>query len=221
MVNYFLLWALILLVGTIVLFFLMKRILRVVVTILFIVFLFVAITITLTYSDVQNLRADIQDKEIVLIVHEQGEYLFGLVQYTENQEKKVKEISLFEDDIAAAIARENYKYILSAGNYYKVILLNKSVFAVLPSDIMKENDAIDKNVLFATLSNHALSFEQRAAAFSVLLSTLEEQEGMFYVFKEFQDGNVLIYPKTMFFRVLESLPLSWVQRLLPDDISSE
>ncbi|MBI5073114.1 hypothetical protein HZA99_04810 [Candidatus Woesearchaeota archaeon] len=218
--NYFLTWALILVLGTIILYFIMKNVLRVVVTFLFIVFLFVAMTLTLTYSDVQSLREDIQDKEIVLIVHDQGNYLFGLVQYTENEEKKVKEISLSEDDLAAAVADEHYKTILQSGSYYKVILLDKSVFAVLPSEITAGNETQATNDLFAILSDTNNSFDERAIAFSTLLSALSEQEGMFYVLSEFQNGNVVIYPKTMFFRVLESLPLSWVDKLIPNGFVS-
>lgn len=219
--NYFLTWALILILGTIILYFIMKNVLRVVATFLFIVFLFVAITLTLTYSDVQGLREDIQDKEIVLIVHDQGNYLFGLIQYTENEEKKVKQISLSEDDIATAIAAEQYKTVLQSGNYYKVILLDKSVFAVLPSEISVDNETETVDQLFAVLSDKGDSFHNRAAAFSTLLSALEEQEGMFYVLQEFQKENVVIYPKTMFFRVLESLPLSWVEKFIPNGFGSK
>lgn len=220
MVNYFLTWALILIVGTIILYFIVKNVLRVVVTFLFIVFLFVAITMTLTYSDIQSLRSDIQDKEIVLAVQNDGEYLFALVQYTENEEKKVKQVSMSEDDVAAAITDEKYKPILASGNYYKFILLDKSVFASLPSEIILDNETKTTDELFAILSNRALSFDDRADAFSTLLSALEEQEGMFYVLQKFQDGRVVIYPKTMFFRVLESLPISFVEKFIPDSFST-
>ena len=220
MVNYFLTWALILIVGTIILYFIVKNVLRVVVTFLFIVFLFVAITMTLTYSDIQSLRSDIQDKEIVLAVQNDGEYLFALVQYTENEEKKVKQVSMSEDDVAAAIIDEKYKPILASGNYYKFILLDKSVFASLPSEIISDNETKTTDELFTTLSNRDLSFDDRADAFSTLLSALEEQEGMFYVLQKFQDGRVVIYPKTMFFRVLESLPISFVEKFIPDSFST-
>ena len=220
MANYFLTWALILIVGTIILYFIVKNVLRVVVTFLFIVFLFVAITMTLTYSDIQSLRSDIQDKEIVLAVQNDGEYLFALVQYTENEEKKVKQVSMSEGDVAAAITDEKYKPILASGNYYKLILLDKSVFASLPSEIISDNETKTTDELFAILSNRALSFDDRADAFSTLLSALEEQEGMFYVLQKFQDGRVVIYPKTMFFRVLESLPISFVEKFIPDSFST-
>lgn len=216
MVNYFLAWAVILIVGTIILYFIMKNVLRVVVTSLFILFLFIAITATLTYSDVQELRQDLQEKEIVFIVQDQEEYLFGLVKYTKDDEKMVKKISLSESDLVAAISKEEYQTILEAGNYYKVILLEKSVFSVLPEEITGKMGTKTTASVFAILSDDSFSFDDRAFAFNDLLAALQEQEGMLYLLQEYQKEEVIIYPKTMFFRILESLPFSVVEKVIPD-----
>ncbi len=216
-VNYFLVWVLILVIGTIILYFIVRNVLKTVVTFLFIFFLFAAITVTLTYSDIKGLKEDIQEREIVILVHDQHQYIFAFVQYHDPKsgEKVFKPVALSDAELMQGTAEKKYDSILALGNYYKVIFLDKSLFFVLPEEFVTDNNQKTTEELFAILANKELSFEDRAAAFDTILSAFQEQQGMLYAVEQLQAGTIIVYPKTMFFRILESLPLSWVEKLIP------
>lgn len=198
MEQYFLIWLGILIIGTIIGYIIMKNVIKTLVTFLFIIFLFAAITVTLTYSDIQELKAEIAQRENVILVQENQELLFSAVQ---THEKELKELAIGAAEQEQWVKEENYKPIQEAGEYYKVIVMSRSIF-----------DAVEKNALVETMEDKALPFEKRAAAYETLIAALEEKEGEWHMIKEYKEGSIDIYPKTMFFRVLSVIPSRWIEK---------
>lgn len=207
MEKYFLIWLGILVIGTIIGYIIMKNVIKTLVTFLFIIFLFAAITVTLTYSDIQELKTEIAQRENVILVQENQELMFSAVQ---THEKELKELEIPAAEQEQWVKEKDYKQIQEAGEYYKVIVMSRSIFAALE----------EKNGLLETMENKALPFEERAEAYETLIAVLEEKEGEWYLIKEYKEGNIEVSPKTMFFRVLSVIPSSWIEKLLPESSES-
>ena len=79
MEQYLIIWVLILVVGTVVCYVIAKNVIKALATFLFIIFLFLAITATLIYADWQHLKTQFTEKEAVIILQENQEYIFAVI----------------------------------------------------------------------------------------------------------------------------------------------
>ncbi|MFA6888804.1 MAG: hypothetical protein WC254_04895 [Candidatus Woesearchaeota archaeon] len=193
MEQYFLIWALVLIIGTIVFYVIMKNLLKTLATFLFIILLFVVITGTLTYSDFNNLKTKLEKMETGYVLEENNEPIFGAI---------VTEQTQTELDIT-----KEYKEIIKDNELYKLIAINSIVYNDLPEEIGTKS----KKTLIETVKDTSASFEERAQAFNILNSAVKEQ-GIGYLFIEYKEENIKVYPKTMFFRTISIIPTTWLEK---------
>lgn len=204
MEQYFLIWLGILIIGTIIGYIIMKNVIKTLVTFLFIIFLFAAITVTLTYSDIQELREAIAEKEIVVIVQENEEPVFAAVIANMGNEPQLKELSLSEAELQESVQKKDWKAVQEGGEYDKVLSMSSTVFEGLDEQLPSQEKT--KSELLNDMKNKELIFEERAGAYMVLEAALVEQEGIFYFLEEYKKGTIEVYPKSIFFQLLKVFP---------------
>jgi hypothetical protein len=206
-------WILILFVGTIVGYIIVKNVLKTVVTFLFIIFLFATITIILTYSDIQEVKNEIGEKEVIMLIHESQVLLFGDVEknlWGDENDTEHLELQIEQEVLERHVALERYNAILEEGQYYKVVAINKSFYDTLQEEIQTSDGVKKKTELLALVENQAYSFEVRAEALEILNQEIQEQKGMRYIIEQYKKGSIVVYPKTMVFRILEIVPTDWL-----------
>lgn len=216
MENYFLIWLLIIIIGTLLFYIIFKNIIKTVVTFLFIVFLFVTITITLTYSDVQELKREIAQKEIVFVVHDEYKLVWSGVRSMNNNEINYKELQISTAEQERLLSKKEYEAFLEDGNYYKVLIISKELFEPLSEEISFESTEyreatetakITKAELIAILENNDIAFEQRAMAYNILIGAVLNEKGYPYLLKAYKAEDIDIYPKTIFFKLISLVPV--------------
>ncbi len=196
MEQYFLMWALILIVGTLVFYVIMKSLLKTLATFLFIVMLFIVITATLTYSDFNNLKTKLEKMETAYVFEDNSIPLFGMVA---SQETTIKL------EIEGEYENE-YEKIRKDYEYYRIIIIKSPTYDEIPENIESET----KTALLETLKDESALFTERAYAFDTLNNAVKEQ-GAYFMFKKYKEGNIMVYPRTMFFRIISIIPDSWLE----------
>jgi hypothetical protein len=184
-----------------------------VVTFLFIIFLFATITIILTYSDIQEVKNEIGEKEVIMLIHESQVLLFGDVEknlWGDENDTEHLELQIEQEVLERHVALERYNAILEEGQYYKVVAINKSFYDTLQEEIQTSDGVKKKTELLALVENQAYSFEVRAEALEILNQEIQEQKGMRYIIEQYKKGSIVVYPKTMVFRILEIVPTDWL-----------
>ena len=221
MESYFLMWLLILFVGTIVGYIIVKNVLKTVVTFLFIIFLFATITIILTYSDIQEVKQELGEKQVIVLIHENQALLFGDVEknlWSNENETVHSEIAIKQQTLENYVALKRYNAILEEGEYYKVVAINVSFYNPVQEEIQISSGVKTKTELLEILQDPTQAFEDRAEAVEILNEEVLDQEGMRYIIEQYKEGSIVIYPKTMVFRILEIIPTDWLSE---EDIIEE
>ena len=202
MESYFLMWIAVLIIGTIICYFVVKNVLKVVVTFLFILALFVAITISLTYSDIQELKQELGEEQILYLIHEDTTLLFPVIMINMTEKYSLHQSTLQESQIASWTKQKNYQAILENGAYYKVVAINTSAY-----------DAQDV-ALLQTMSDTNQLFSVRSDAFEELH---EDKNMLLFLFQGYKAGTVIVYPKTMAFRIMSIIPEDWVASIADEE----
>jgi len=184
MEQYFLIWALILIIGTLVFYVIMKSFLKTLATFLFIILLFVVITGTLTYSDFNNLKTKLEKMETAYIF-EDNIPIFAMIKNNE----AYQELALSSD----------YEEIRTQGEYYKVIVIKPGAYEVLHNT----------EQYMETIKDSTKTFEERAEAFNILNNAIKSK-GIRYLLSEYKKENIEFYPKTMVFKIIDIIPESWI-----------
>lgn len=202
MESYFLMWAFVLIIGTIICYFIVKNVLKVMVTFLFIVALFVAITISLTYSDLQELKQELGEEQILYLVHEDGVLLFPVVMVNMTENPSLHQSILEEGKLASWTKQKNYQAILENGAYYKLVTVNTSAYG---------SDAV---ALLDVIGDTGQIFSTRTDAFVALH---ENKNMLLFLFQGYKAGDVVVYPKTMAFRMISLIPEDWVASIADEE----
>jgi hypothetical protein len=205
MLSYLLLWVLVLIIGTAVCFRILHSIAKTAAIIGFIAILFVAITVGITYSDIQELKEELKVQEQVILIHNKGEVTFSTVQKGWGEANEYKQVPMTDEEIQKAVKKERLKYIKTIDSYYKVILADREIFSELDSAALN------------IIEDSSMNYEERTEAYNILQGELLQEKGLIYIVQEYKEGNIIIYPKTMFFRVIEVIPDNWTQKLMSEE----
>ncbi len=202
MLSYILIWTLVLIIGTILCFKILKSVLKTVVIACFIFLLFFIITLTLVYSDVQQFKEYFFEGKNGYILEKDDEILFAAeIFQNENKTKfEYNEVPMSNEELATALKKEDYELIVESGNYNKLIIIQNELYAPLKESAL---------TLTIIEDQHA-AFSARTQAFLDLNAQLIEQEGFAYVLLEYKKENIQIYPTSLFFQVLSLIPESWI-----------
>ncbi len=184
MEQYFLIWAVILVVGTIIFYVIMKNLLKTLATFLFIIVLFVVVTGTLTYSDINNLQTKLETMETVYIFEEEVPIL-GVINN--------------EDDYQELVLDKEYEDIINQEEYYKLIIIKPEAYEGL----------YNPEEYIMIIKDPTNTFDERAEAFMTLNNAVKDK-GIKYLWYEYKKENIKIYPKTMLFRIVSIIPASWI-----------
>ncbi|PIN79428.1 hypothetical protein COV16_04370 [Candidatus Woesearchaeota archaeon CG10_big_fil_rev_8_21_14_0_10_34_8] len=195
MLSYLLIWIIVLIVGTIICFKILKSIAKTLVIAGFILLLFFAITTTLTYSDMQELKQELADRENVYFIQTDNNLVFSTAQYGEEYKELIIDNVEFNE--------EYYEDLLNSNDYYKIIIINTIIYDPLE----------EKTALLSIVSDSSMPFEARADALDELNKNLKEQEGTHYLIQEYKNKSIEVYPKTMMFWLIGTTPQTWLNKL--------
>jgi hypothetical protein len=184
MEQYLLIWALILVVGTLIFYVIMKNVLKTIATFLFIILLFVVVTGTLTYSDIHNLQNKLEEMKTAY-VFEDAAVVFGIIANN--------------GEYYEIVINANYAEMQEQGEYYKVIVISPDAYEGLHNP----------EEYIAIIKDSSKTSEERAEAFA-LLNNAVKSKGVRYILSEYKKENITLYPKTMFFKIIEFVPESWI-----------
>lgn len=206
MLSYILIWILVLVIGTLLCFKLLKSVLKTVAIAVFILLLFFITTLTLVYSDVQGIKEDFSEGKNLYILEENNEVLFavGVVQEENNTKSEYQEVSMSNEELSIVLKKEDYKDIQESGTYNKILVIKKEVYAPIQ----------ESHLVFSIIDDQHVAFSIRAEAFLGLNAQLIGQEGFAYLLQEYKKGNVQIYPTSLFFQVLSFIPESWLGMMM-------
>lgn len=200
---YFLVWALIIIGGTLIFYAIAKSVLKAAATFFFILLLFLIITGTLTYSDWETVKEEWAQGIKLIIVKEQEDLLFATTVDADEQHEQPAETEAALEEL---LKQEELKSLEE--KYDKIIVIDKKAYDGVDVD--------EKAELFATMGNSALSFEERAAAFDELNTAMEEQ-GRMYMLSQYKEGNIEVIPKTMVFRIVSLVPASIIEKFVDEE----
>lgn len=187
MEQYVLMWLLIVVIGTLVGYVILKNLLKTIATFLFIVLLFVVVTGTLTYSDMKSLQTKLESMETAYIF-EDNTFVFGIVKSREIYQECVE-----------CVAGKDYEEILEQEEYYRVIVMKPEAYEGLH----------EPEQYIEVIKDVTKTFEQRADAF-ITLNNAVKNKGVIYMMYEYKKKNVEIFPKTMLFQIITIIPESLI-----------
>jgi hypothetical protein len=125
------------------------------------------------------------------------------------------------------------------GDYYKLFIIKTDAFNSI-TEIKTDGDTISKQTIFNLIGSSApiddfmaqkdIPQEQRsiflknlnvkndaefkALFFTLLLGKSIQEQGPLFIFTEFKQGNIIIYPETTIILLIKELPLSLVNSMI-------
>lgn len=206
MLPYILIWTLVLVIGTLLCFKILKSVLKTLAIASFIALLFLITTATLLYSDIQGLKADFSEGENLYILQEDDEVLFAMEIGAGENKKNPRKVAMSNEEMSQELQDGDAEEIRAEGNYKRLIIIDAHAYDAL--------ELQEKTAILQMIEEQHAAFPARAQAFLGLNAKLMEQEGLAYVLQEYKKENVQIYPTSFFFQVLSLIPESWIARLV-------
>ncbi len=200
MFSYILIWALVLIIGTLLCFKILKSVLKTLAIASFIALLFIITTATLLYSDIKGLKADFSEGENLYILQEDDEVLFAMAIVREGNTTEYQEVAMSNEEMSQELQEGNAEEIRAHGNYKRLVVIDVQTYDAL--------ELQEKTALLQMIKDQYAAFPARAQAFEQLNAALLSQEGFASMINEYIKGNIEVYPKTLFFQLLSFIPTS-------------
>lgn len=138
----------------------------------------------LVWNDVKDLRENFSDSTKLMLLADEDELVFGLEVTTLDMEG-VEKISFGTlDSWQDDYEDEKYKDIL--GEHYKLIILKNEAF---------EGDIDSADEMISELKEYF------------------DDMSMLFLFKEYKEGNIIIYPETPTLKMVKMIPGGFVERI--------
>ncbi len=139
------------------------------------------------YIDYRNFSNKIYDKNLLFLLEDNNEIVAGIQVKQLDEENFTAEKNFVSDsklgEYSDLYQDKNYKNI--SEGYYKVFIFKNEAFGI------------------ETNENDFLEFIQQKM----------NNKGYIFIVREFKKGNIMIYPKSLLFKVAEISPISFIENI--------
>ncbi len=139
------------------------------------------------YLDFRSFSRDIYEKDKLFLLEDNNEIVIGMKVGLLDEEAFKAEHNFIAsnklEEYSASYKKKDYKGILESN--YKLFIFKNEAFGVEKSD----------------------------SAFSDFLEENIDEESYLFILKEFKKGNIIIYPKTLLFKVAGISPINFIDRI--------
>ncbi len=192
----------------------------------------------LVYLDIMDLQENFPEKDNLFILYKDNSLLTGIkIKLNEVQELEEKEsLNILSQDKINTLNQYygNQEFDKILENNYKIILINYDVFNDIeqvdlqkekfsnefvlgimessqPDDILKQE--LIKRDYNELLVDKAIPEDVKSSFFILLLNKKIEKEPLFFI-TEIKSKNVIIYPETLTFQVIDYLSIDFIKEKL-------
>ena len=216
-------------VATIIIFKIVKTILKTILIVLILSFLLTAIFGFFTYQDAVELKDNLETKPKLMLLQDNEKIVAGFVTTDFEEEPEFLTISQITE-YQNSFKKQDYKKML--GNNYKMFIINLKAFDIIDEQLDFNGKKTSKNSLYSMLkSNDPFSLyksetgidpalmgisdpvEFKANIFGILFSEEIEKKGQFFIFSEYKEKNIIVYPETAVFRFIKLIPTSFIKNM--------
>ncbi|MDP7610163.1 MAG: hypothetical protein QGH19_00145 [Candidatus Woesearchaeota archaeon] len=158
------------------------------------------------YKDVMDMKDNFGKNSNLLLLEDNDKALTGFVMQEPPQILTEEQL----DQYSTYLADDDYPKVL--GSSYKLLLIDiETISNINQESFMVENEELTKNEVLTELRT-SNDIEYRAALFSMIFSNyIIGQGNVLYLLESYKKGNIFIYPETIVFKLMKSVPLSLVK----------
>jgi len=216
-------------VAAIIIFKIVKTILKTILIILILSFLVTAIFGFFTYQDSVELKDNLETKPKLMLLQDNEKIIAGFV--TTDFEKKPEFLAISQiTEYQNSFKKDDYKKML--GDNYKMFIIDINAFDFDDEELDFIGKKVSKNILYSVLkSNDPITLyksktnvdpalygisdhiEFKSQVFAVLFNEVIEKSGQFFIFSEYKEKNIIVYPETAVFKFIKLIPTSFIKNM--------
>ena len=217
-------------VSAIVIFKIVKTILKTILIILILSFLLIAIFGFFTYQDAVELKDNLETKPKLMLLQDNENIIAGFVITDFKKEAEflaLSQITKYQN----SFKKQDYKKML--GNNYKMFIIEIKAFDFDDEEFDFVGKKVSKNLLYSVLkSNNPIGLyksetgmdpaiygisdpvEFKSQVFALLFSEAIEKRGQFFIFNEYKEENIIVYPETAVFKFIKLIPTFFIKNMV-------
>ena len=216
-------------VVAIIIFKIVKTILKTILIVLILGFLLTAIFGFFTYRDAVELKDNLETESKLMLLQDNEKIAAGFV--TTDFEKEPEFLTISQiTEYQNSFKKQDYKKML--GNNYKMFIIELKAFDFDDEELDFIGKKVSKNILYSILkSNDPITLYKsktnvdpalygirdhikfKSQVFAVLFSEAIEKRGQFFIFSEYKEKNIIIYPETAIFKFIKLIPTSFIKNM--------
>lgn len=216
-------------VVAIIIFKIVKTIIKTILIVLILSFLLTAIFGFFTYKDAVELKDNLETESKLMLLQDNEKIAAGFV--TTDFEEEVEFLTISQiTEYQNSFKKQDYKKML--GNNYKMFIIELKAFDFDDEELDFIGKKVSKNLLYSVLkSNDPITLyksktnvdpalygisdhiEFKSQVFAVLFSDAIEKRGQFFIFSEYKEKNIIVYPETAVFKFIKLIPTSFIKNM--------
>ncbi|MBU3941628.1 MAG: hypothetical protein KKF74_01815 [Nanoarchaeota archaeon] len=208
------------------------KLIKAVLMILIIAFLITSIFGFFTYKDAVELKDNLESKPKLMLLQDNEKIVAGFVATDFEEEAEFLRISQVAE-YQNSFKKQDYKKML--GNNQKMFIIDLKAFDLVDEKVNFNGKELSKNFLYSVLkSNDPISLyksetgmdpalngisdpvEFKSQVFAALFSEAIEKKGTFFIFSEYKEKNIIIYPETAVFKFIGLIPTSFIKKMFEE-----
>lgn len=223
---------------------LLKGMLKIVMVALVIAGISLVVFALLFARDFNDVRQNLGNSSLLILLQNDGKIVAGFTSNSLSASNVTFLNSSQVSDIRTMVFAGNMKGVL--GNHYRIIQATPLIFEPLPETITSGNKAYKKSFLIGALEseepkeyyvNEMFSdmtpqnkdvikntlgdpVELKSQLFALMFQKIYEQKGMVYIFVEYKQEHISVYPETISFKTLKKLPTSYAKDKFSELVTS-
>ncbi len=187
---------------------LLKKVVKIVFTLILLAIIVLGVFTFLIYKDANEFKDKIVNEDSLYLLKDNNELLTGLIFKTN------------EDDLPRTISNEEFNNYQSNLNnlaeinkgYYKVFIFELSAFQDV-DEVDFSGLKLTKNDIDNILKGEE-SLEVKSSMFSLLLAKKFEQNNVLFIINAYKENKLTIYPETILFKFIKKTPDFVVDKLI-------
>ncbi len=216
-------------VAAIIIFKIVKTVLKTILIVLILSFLLTAIFGFFTYQDAVELKDNLETESKLMLLQDNEKIAAGFI-VAEFEEKAefftISQITEYQN----SFKKQDYKKML--GNDYKMFIIELKAFDFDDKELDFIGKKVSKNILYSVLkSNDPITLYKsktnvdpalygisdhikfKSQIFAVLFNDAIEKKGQFFIFSEYKEKNIIVYPETTVFKFIKLIPTSFIKNM--------
>lgn len=189
-----------------------------------------------TYSDIIDFRKNFPTTPSLYLLEKNDQVVAGI--YGTFSEEELPSLVPEEQLTAYQTYFQDNDLNQIKGDYYKLFIINTEAFDSI-TEVKVDDETLSKETIFDLLDSSEpvndymtqknipkqnrevllrdLEIENdaefKALLFTALFSRIIQEQGRLFIFTQYKQGNVVIYPKSTIFRVIKEVPSSLLNKL--------